>query len=91
MTNQFWFKPRTFGYGATPSTWEGWAAVAVYVVVLVGCIVGITVRSESFALDAASIATIVVATVVMIAVSVQKTDGAWGWNAGTKQNAGKKD
>jgi hypothetical protein len=34
-------------------------------------------------------ATLVVATVVMIVVSVQKTDGAWGWNAGAKQIAGK--
>jgi hypothetical protein len=91
MTNRFWFKPKRFGYGATPSTWEGWAILAAYVVVLVGCIVGITVRSESLAPHAASIATIVVATVVLIAVGVQKTDGAWGWNAGAKQISGKKD
>ena len=91
MTNRFWFKPKRTGYGATPITWEGWAAVAVYVVVLVGCIGGLTVRGESFALRAASIATIVIATVVLIAVSVQKTDGAWGWNAGVRQNTGKKN
>ena len=91
MTNRFWFKPKRFGYGATPSTWEGWAIVAAYVVVLVGGIVGITVRTESFAFHAASIGTIVVATVALFVATMQKTDGAWGWNAGGKQIAGKKE
>ena len=22
---RFWFRPRRYGYGATPVTWEGWA------------------------------------------------------------------
>jgi len=44
---------------------------------------------ESPAIDVASIATMILATVVLIAVSVQKTDGALGWNAGAKQLSGK--
>jgi len=30
--SQYWFKPKTYGYGATPSGWKGWAAVAIYAV-----------------------------------------------------------
>jgi glycerol uptake facilitator-like aquaporin len=89
MSHKFWFKPKTYGYRATPTTWEEWAAVAVYVLVLVGCIMAMTARRESPAIDAASIATMIVATVVLIAVSVQITDGALGWNAGAKQLSGK--
>ncbi len=89
MSNEFWFKPKTFGYGATPTAWEGWTVVAVYSLVVLGCVVAMTLRKESFSTFMSSMATLVVATVVMIVVSVQKTDGAWGWNAGAKQIAGK--
>ena len=23
----YWFKPRRYGYGATPATWQGWATI----------------------------------------------------------------
>ncbi|WP_448662194.1 hypothetical protein ACG3SL_16180 [Sphingomonas sp. CJ20] len=26
-----WFRPRRFGLGATPATWQGWLAVALFV------------------------------------------------------------
>jgi hypothetical protein len=26
-----WFRPKTFGYGATPNTWEGWLATILFV------------------------------------------------------------
>ena len=86
---QYWFKPKTFGYGATPITWEGWALVAGFSLVILGCVVAMLVRKDSLAIWASSMAVIVVATVVLIAVSLNKTDGAWGWNAGTKKFDGK--
>jgi hypothetical protein len=89
MSHEFWFKPKTFGYGAVPAAWEGWAVVAAYGAVIVACVVVMIARTGSFSSFVSSMATIVVATVVMIVVSVQKTDGAWGWNAGANQIAGK--
>jgi hypothetical protein len=91
MGNEFWFKPKTFGYGATPVSWEGWTVMAVYCAVIIGCIVAMYLRKESFSTYLSSMAAIMVATIVMIVVSVQKTDGAWGWNAGANQIAGKSD
>ena len=35
MGNEFWFRPRDYGYGAAPTTWEGWMTVAVYLTVVV--------------------------------------------------------
>lgn len=26
--NKYWFKPKRFGYGATPTTWEGFVSTA---------------------------------------------------------------
>jgi hypothetical protein len=32
---EYWFKPKRFGYGATPSNWKGWASsLAVMIAVL---------------------------------------------------------
>jgi hypothetical protein len=30
MDGEFWFRPKAFGYGATPDSWEGWMVVAAY-------------------------------------------------------------
>jgi hypothetical protein len=57
----------------------------------VACVVATIVHKESPAVQISAIATIIVATVVLTTVSVQKTHGAWGWNAGAKHIAGKND
>ncbi len=30
-----WFRPKTFGFGWSPATWEGWAVTAAVVAVIV--------------------------------------------------------
>lgn len=34
MKSNLWFKRRRFGYGWTPSTWEGWAVLGVYLLIV---------------------------------------------------------
>jgi len=34
--SRYWFRPKRYGYGATPVTWEGWALVAGFVVIVAG-------------------------------------------------------
>jgi hypothetical protein len=31
-----WFKPKESGFGFTPASWRGWAATAVFIVLVVG-------------------------------------------------------
>ncbi len=33
--NPFWFRPKKYGYGAYPNTWEGWLLTFVYVILLI--------------------------------------------------------
>lgn len=33
---KYWFKNKSFGYGWTPATWEGWVVMAVYALCLFG-------------------------------------------------------
>lgn len=28
----YWFRPKRFGFGATPATWQGWAVTLAFVV-----------------------------------------------------------
>ena len=32
--NEYWFEPKSYGYGLTPISWEGWAATGVFVIIL---------------------------------------------------------
>jgi 4-hydroxybenzoate polyprenyltransferase len=34
----YWFRPKTFGFGATPATWQGWLVTLGYV--LLAALVG---------------------------------------------------
>jgi hypothetical protein len=38
-----WFRPKRYGLGFTPSSWQGWVATGVYVAVLV--VLGLTVAA----------------------------------------------
>jgi hypothetical protein len=34
MSKEIWFKNKTYGWGWTPCTWQGWSVTGVFVVVL---------------------------------------------------------
>lgn len=33
---RYWFRQKTFGYGATPNTWQGWLFTAVFIALVFG-------------------------------------------------------
>jgi hypothetical protein len=84
----YWFRPHTYGYGATPANWKGWAAVAAFVALMIalshlllawepgpGSGSG-AVRIAVWALASA------VLTVAFVGLARAKTDGQWGWRWG---------
>ena len=78
---RYWFRPRRYGYGATPVTWEGWALT-----VAVAAIVAISVAAMNLLADRANFAmwiawaAIIAAVVVsFVRISRQRTDGEWRW------------
>lgn len=84
MANQFWFRPKIYGYGATPSTWEGWVVIAVHVALVLGCVFLMIWYQENYSLIAASLTVMALSTAGMVWVCWHKTDGAWGWRWGKK-------
>lgn len=78
--NKYWFKPKGFGYGATPTTWEGWVVVIVFIIYVLSLSMLIT-RGEI-----GQYVLYLFAGIVGVAViSKKKTDGKWKWNWGKKK------
>jgi hypothetical protein len=80
--NEYWFRPKTYGYGATPITWQGWAlTIAAVIVIAVALLIpNYGGRSPSawlafFAVEAAVVAALWI-------VSRRKTEGEWRWRWG---------
>ncbi len=88
--SDYWFKPKTHGYGAAPANWKGWAATAGFIVatwaILWPWILSPSLASEqpSAAGIAATIAILAVTTLGFVWLSKIKTDGAWKWRWGGK-------
>lgn len=73
---RYWFCPRKYGYGAEPTTWQGWAIVAAYILVL-----GLLswwaqggVNTERLAVFLVSALAL---TIGLIWICRKKTDGEW--------------
>ncbi|HKY95962.1 MAG TPA: hypothetical protein VJL84_11690 [Kiloniellales bacterium] len=81
-----WFRPKSYGYGATPSTWQGWALVLGYVaaVVVLGML---TFGQEHTApwIWAVFVAVVTVLTLGLLTISRRRTDGDWRWRWGNEQ------
>ncbi len=80
----YWFKPKRYGYGATPATWQGWAVTlgTVAAMVVVSLYLRLTERHD-WAL-AALIAFDVAALAMLLIVSGRKTKGGLRWRWGNE-------
>jgi hypothetical protein len=76
--NQFWFMPKLKGYGATPTTWEGYTLVAAFALVVFVCVVVTIRREKASSIFPPPMIVVAVATIVFLIVCAWKTDGAWG-------------
>ena len=79
---RYWFRQKSFGYGATPDTWQGW------LLTLVACGVVCAVVLEAMQIadqETAKLVALSGAAVILIGFSVIayfKTEGGWRWRSG---------
>jgi len=80
----YWFRPKRYGYGATPTTWQGWALTlgTVLVMVAVSLYLRLTERNDwglavMFAVDALALA-------FLFVVTRRKTEGEFRWRWGDR-------
>jgi hypothetical protein len=74
MNDTAWFRPKNFGYGATPSNWKGWAFIAAMVLLLQPLRMWLLPGNPL-----AFVAAVVVWIAVVTAVSRVKCSGPWRW------------
>ncbi len=79
----YWFRPKRYGYGATPITWQGWLLTIAFVALLIGIMKMLEAGFGGGQARVAVLAATAAATVLFIWISWRKTDGAWRWRWGT--------
>ncbi|HEV2627804.1 MAG TPA: hypothetical protein VGV41_04085 [Pseudolabrys sp.] len=83
---RYWFRPKRYGYGATPISWEGWAVTLATVLAMVVVSFALRLETKSYLSLAALIAFDAVALVLLFIVSRCKTEGEWRWRWGAGRN-----
>ena len=86
---RYWFKPRCYGYGATPITWEGWLVTLACIAIVIGSIVAMNLLADrsNFAAWMTWAVVIVGITLCFVSVSRRRTDGEWRWRWGAKEKS----
>lgn len=84
--SRYWFRPKTYGYGATPVTWEGWAVTFGTALAMAAVSVALRMTSKSDWALAALVAFDVVALGALLVVSCRKTDGELRWRWGQRRD-----
>jgi hypothetical protein len=81
---RYWFRPKRYGYGATPVTWEGWAFTGLVVAVIVGAgwlLLG-TARTPDCTMLLVWWAIVAVVLAASLVVSKSRTEGSRHWRWG---------
>ena len=84
MVKTFWFKAKTYGWGWTPATWQGWTVTIVYIAAVCGA-AAVFVRHRSAAGWVAYFSSIAIATVLLVIVCY-KTGEKPAWRWGERKN-----
>lgn len=84
MNKKPWFRSRTYGWGWTPCSWEGWTVVAVFILFLVRDFLRIDENTNSTSDTLRPfIGHMVIATLILVAISYWKGDRAkWSQEEG---------
>jgi hypothetical protein len=81
---EYWFKPKRYGYGATPTTWQGWALTLGVVAAMVAVSLFLRLTERSYWAVAALLAFDLAAICMLAIFTYRKTDGEWRWRWGSK-------
>ena len=81
---EYWFKPKRYGYGATPVTWQGWAVTIATVLAMVAVSLALRLTEKSLWTLAALLVFDGLAIFVLVIISRRKTDGEWHWRWGDR-------
>lgn len=79
---KYWFRQKTFGYGAAPNTWQGWVFTFVLLIVIAAlALIADFIRDNSLRLAwlVGGLAAVMIPSLI---VAHRKTEGGWRWRGG---------
>jgi hypothetical protein len=79
-----WFKPKRYGFGPTPVSWQGWLLTLVYFAVVLAATWMFLPKYQVLPMIGWPqwLALVGGATAAMTLISLRTTDGAWRWRWG---------
>jgi len=80
----YWFRPKRYGYGATPVTWQGWALTLGGAAIIAAVTVSLMGHRTIDGWFALAIAIEVGVIVALVVICRRKTDGDWRWRWGDR-------
>ena len=81
MNASKWFKPKRYGYGNVPSSWQGWGITIAFVLF----VVSVSLLAERGAIsDLAAVGIVLAITAPFIWFVRGRTDGEWRWRWGER-------
>ncbi len=83
-SNKYWFKPKIYGYGAYPITWEGWLLVFGFFGLV------LLVATYLISMPMLFFPSMGVLIALLVVISYKKTDGEWKWRWGEIETEKKK-
>ena len=72
---KYWFRQHSFGYGATPNTWQGWLFTVVSVVLIAAIVLAADFIRDNGLRAAWLVGGIVLVLVPCVIISYRKTEG----------------
>jgi hypothetical protein len=78
----YWFRPKQYGYGATPVTWQGWAITLGSVLIIVASTAWLTTLHALSPLFWVAVLVDALVIVALLEITRRKTEGEWRWRWG---------
>jgi len=78
----YWFKPKQFGYGATPVTWQGWAVTIGSVLIIAAATAWLTTLTAFSSWFWVAVLVDIAVIVGLLEITRRKTEGEWRWRWG---------
>ena len=79
---KYWFRQKSFGYGATPNTWQGWTLTLVGAVLIFLVVMEATQIPDRQTSILVALSGVFLIGVPLTVISYFKTEGGWRWRSG---------
>jgi len=79
---RYWFRQKSFGYGAKPSTWQGWTFTIVSCLAVFGVVLTGPVIRDNGLRAVWMVGGLALVLILTVAIAHAKTEGGWRWRNG---------